>query len=70
MGYYYNALCTDQTCSTQCCNQAGTCPDPSSRTSTLNQCWYSYTYIDGSPSCSSITGISTTCCYSSSVGYY
>ena len=65
----YNSACSVQTCSANCCNYYGYCPDSSSSYSSQNQCWYYY-YSDYSSTCSSYTGTSITCCYSSSVGYY
>lgn len=70
MGYYYNGACSVQTCSSQCCNYNGLCPNYYSRSSYDNQCWYYYNYYQGDLSCSSYTGTSSACCYNSQAGYY
>ena len=73
MGYYYNSACSDQSCSSLCCNYYGSCPDYYSYNTYSNQCWYTYSYYDGT-SCSSSSyyssSSSSNCCYSSTRGYY
>ena len=67
MGYYYNSMCNTQTCSAGCCNYYGNCPDASSFSSFDNSCYYYYSYYSGT-GCTNYK--TSTCCYTSSKGYY
>lgn len=42
MVYKYNQNCQDQTCSDNCCNYMGHCPDYTAYSSYQNQCYYYY----------------------------